>query len=178
VALDLADAASHAPALADLLEPARVDVRRRLEEERLEVADELFEPLVQRVEGRRIGGADPRPLLDRSRVVRPPGEHRPVLERGLQTGLARNPPQPVVAAQAPAHSCCSSMSCSIAFRGTYGPMLSREVSPRRCAAMASAGAAASQRAPPSIQASDGAVYSTAFVRPAPKRSSMTRSSWI
>ena len=94
VAADRAEPPPRAAAFADLRPPARVEVRRLLEEERLEVAGERMEPSVHAVERRRVGRRDAgRELLHRPLVIRPPRHHAAVLEHGLEPGLARDHPE-------------------------------------------------------------------------------------
>ena len=75
--------------------PARVDVRRRLEEERLEVPGELLQLVVHAHERPRVGGRELLELPDRALPVRPPGHHRAVGKGHEQRRVAGNHPQPV-----------------------------------------------------------------------------------
>jgi hypothetical protein len=74
-----------------------VDVRRLLEEERLEVARQLLQPAVDAVERCRVRRRDRGELSHRAFVVGPPREDAPVFEDRLEARLARHHPQAVAA---------------------------------------------------------------------------------
>ena len=96
VARDLPEPSPRAAAFTHLRPSARVEVGWLLEEEGLEVAGERVQPSMDPIErgGVRLRDAR-RELLHRTVVIGPPGHDRAVFERGLESGLARDHPQPV-----------------------------------------------------------------------------------
>ncbi len=90
VSRDPAEALAHAQRLHHARDPARVDVRRRLEEEWLEVAREELQLVVHAHERPRVGRRELRELAHRALAVRPPGRHGAVGEGHEQRRIARD----------------------------------------------------------------------------------------
>ena len=88
VARDAPEARAHTKGLEESRKARGVDVGRRLQEERLEVAGELLEALIDPRESLCVARALARQLRERALPVRPPGHDVAVGERYLQRGIA------------------------------------------------------------------------------------------
>ena len=87
---DLPEAPADPQRLEEAREAPRADVRRRLEEERLEVARQALELVVDADERARIADRELLELLDRLLAVRPPGHDGAVGKRHEERRIARD----------------------------------------------------------------------------------------